>query len=121
MSGKLDVGTLVWALQTGLLLLLGALLLFIVTRLLSGAIKLDGLLVHDQAENNGVPERMALALATLGYALFYLLNGLTTPLDPQHPSLPDVPEGILTALFGVNGLYLTSKVADLRRKKRSRI
>jgi hypothetical protein len=115
----MDTHTIVWVLQLGLLSWLGALIFIVVFRLMTGAISLDGLLAHDKSDGRGVAERLVLLLATLGFALYYASSALHAPLEGLHPSLPDVPEGVVTALLGANGLYLTGKIADLRKRKGS--
>jgi hypothetical protein len=113
-TDQLTIHTVGVVLESGLLAWLAALILLIAFRLMTGEIRLDGLLSHSADTSSGLPERMTVAVATLGYALYYAGTALHTPLDAMHPSLPDVPDSILTVLFGINGLYLTSKIANLR-------
>jgi hypothetical protein len=115
-SELLDIHTVALLLRLGLVAWLGALVLIVVFRLMTGGIVLDGLLSHDPTGQQGFAERLTLLLATLGYALYYTSTALGTPLDAAEPALPDVPEGVLTVLLGVNGLYLTGKIIELRTK-----
>lgn len=56
-------------------------------------------------------QNVALLLLVLGG---YAANALRTPLDPDHPSLPDAPATLLAILAGSNGIYLVKKALDAR-------
>jgi hypothetical protein len=100
---------------TGLLAWLGLLLLLVTVRMLRGDIQTAGMLSHRIDENGGkvAPERVVAMIAfpfVLGiYALDALHTNVTSGAGP--PSLPDVPEYLLSLLTGSNGLYLAGKIA----------
>lgn len=80
----------------------------VVHGLLSGAINTYRLLSHDESSNTSA-DRVVLLLTTLGFALYYVITGVGSPLDPEHPSLPDISPDMLVALLGANGVYLMTK------------
>jgi hypothetical protein len=101
--------------ETGLLVWLGGLALLVGFRLMTGDIELDGLLRRHKQDDEPAPERVLLLAATLGFALYYFITGLSTPGEGPRLCLPDVPEGVLTALLGTHGIYLTRKISDRRK------
>ena len=71
--------------------------------------RLDG----SQAE----PERIALLAVTMGFAFYYLLTALQTPIDDLIvdgvPTMPDVSTEMLVVLFGTQGGFLFGKALRL--------
>ncbi len=61
------------------------------------------------------PERIALFMFTIGFALYYAITTATTPLPTNLPdganySLPDIPNEVLLALFGAETSYIAGKL-----------
>ena len=112
MSASISVSIL----QTGLLIWLLALAGLVFLRIVSGKINSAGLLLHTCPTNKAAakpehirPERMVLLVSSLGYAAYYTMTALQTPLDLIDPSLPEIPSEVITALLGTNGAYLSMK------------
>jgi hypothetical protein len=101
-------------LATGLLVWFGLLMLLIAIRMLRGDIYVSGVLTHDPdlAGQAVEPERVVvMAIAPL-IVIAYVYQALSTDLGGEgRPSLPDVPETLLTLLSGGNALYLAGKIA----------
>jgi hypothetical protein len=112
----LDLTSLVTIVQTGLLLWLGLLAAFVLRGIFTGKINTKGLLSHRGIAGDVAPERLAMLLATLGYAIFYAVNALRmVSVDSDSAGLPEIPEEVLAVFVGTNGLYLTGKIVDMRR------
>ena len=112
----LDLTGLVTIVQNGLLLWLGLLVALVLRGIFSGKINTKGLLSHRGIAGDVAPERLAMLLATLGYALFYAVSALrTVRLDYADAGLPEIPEEVLAVFVGTNGLYLTGKIVDMRK------
>jgi hypothetical protein len=100
---------------TGLFVWLGLLTLLVTIRMLTGKIHVAGLLSHRLNADGGkvLPERV-LAMAVFPWVLgLYALDALHADVSGTTgpPSLPDVPEYLLSLLTGSNGLYLAGKIA----------
>jgi hypothetical protein len=110
---------MVWltnVLATGLLVWLSLLALLVSFRALRGDIKVAGILAHrlDAADGGQVvPERIVAMIVFPFVLLVYTLNALQADVGAAGgaPSLPDVPEYLLSLLTGGNGLYLAGKIA----------
>jgi hypothetical protein len=53
-----------------------------------------------------------LLLTSLGFAFYYTVTALRTPLDPVDPALPDISSDVLVALLSANSIYLATKFAQ---------
>lgn len=107
----INPGDVAVILKTGLyawfFLLAGAIFL----KLLQRKIRLDGL--FRTAQNTSIaPERVAMFFASFGLVAFYFFQGMTPvcPADGGACSLPDLPEGFLTAFGGANAVYIAGKL-----------
>lgn len=94
---------------------LGLLAALVIARILRGDIRATGLLTHRlDVDGGGVaPERVVL-MATFPFVVgVYVLNALHADISGAtgRPSLPDVPQYLLSLLTGGNGLYLAGKIA----------
>ena len=61
------------------------------------------------------PERVMLLTFTIGFALFYAIATVNTPITDlpggeESPSMPDVAPEVLIALFGVQSSYVAGKI-----------
>jgi hypothetical protein len=108
-----DLTNVMGLVENGLLLWLGLLAAFVLRGILTGAINTSGLL-SDERRGDIAPQRVALLLATLSYAAFYVTTALRA--SPNSGGLPDVPDSVLTVLLGTNGLYLTGKIAGIKNR-----
>jgi hypothetical protein len=102
-------------LEGGLLLWLALLALLIIVRILRGTIHASGLLAHrlDGAGGAIAPERVV-AMITFPFVLgLYTIEALHVDFSGAAgmPSLPDVPQYMLTLLTGGNSIYLAGKIA----------
>lgn len=102
-------------LEYGLLVWFGLLLLLISMRILRREIDVSGLLTHHANDQRVLPER-ALHIAVFpAVVAFYVHAALhvdvTAVAEGVRPSLPDVPEYLLTLLMGTNSLFLAGKIA----------
>lgn len=91
-----------------ILIFLVALAATIVFQLMTGQINTDGLLRTKLGDARGKlsPERVQLLVATLGAAMYYVLQVST---NPNSGTLPDVPQTWPAMLGGSNLLYLGGK------------
>lgn len=101
-------GDLAFLVRVALYVWLALLAANIAYGLLSGRINTHRILSHDDAPDTSA-DRVVLLLTTLGFALYYFITALKTPLDPIDPRLPDISADMLVALLGANGFYLTTK------------
>jgi hypothetical protein len=96
----------------GLLVWMALLMLLVGVRVLRGDIQTDGMLVHSARRTGDVdPERAVMAVAFPFVVLMYILDALHADVSGSagRPSLPDVPQYLLTLLMGGNGVYLAGK------------
>ena len=94
---------------------LGLFAILVTLRMLRGEIRTAGLLCHrlDAGGGNLAPERVV-AMITFPIVLWlYGLDALQADVSGSAgpPSLPDVPQYLLSLLTGGNGLYLAGKIA----------
>jgi hypothetical protein len=104
-------------LATGFLTWFGLLVLLIAIRMLRGDIEVSGMLTHDPAEAGQAvePERVLMMAVVPFVVMAYIYEALHAPLGGEgRPSLPDVPEQLLTVLTGSNALFLAGKIARRR-------
>ncbi len=94
------------AVETIIVLFLGAMFVIVVFRLLSGDINTTGLLA-DKETGAFSPGRLQLLLATAGGAVFYFSSILTSP---NVTSLPEFPTELLVIMGMSNAGYLGGKV-----------
>jgi len=97
----------------GLLIWFALLAALIAVRILRGEISISGVLAND-GNGAGVdvhPER-ALAVAVFpAILIYYVIQALHADLSGAIPSLPDVPDFLVTLLTGSNSIYLAGKIA----------
>lgn len=97
----------------GMLAWMSLLALLIAVRALRGDIRVEGFLQATGAERTVAPERMVAMVIFPTVLLMYAMTALTA--DPVaasgRPTLPDVPELLLTLLAGGNSVYLAGKIA----------
>jgi hypothetical protein len=108
------IGFITRLLASGLLAWFWLLLLLITVRMLRGRVRVSGLLVHRlDGESAVVPERVAAIVAFPVVLGFYTMTALHADVSGATgpPSLPDVPQYLLSILTGGNGLYLAGKIA----------
>jgi hypothetical protein len=96
--------TLVTFLSCEVWCLLGALFLLIGYRILTGKIKLNGLLSAKHRDGGLSPARIQLLVLTLTGAFYYVMKVIDNPTE-----LPAVPQSLLLALGGSNLFYAGSK------------
>ncbi len=101
-------------LEYGLLAWFGLLMLLIAGRILRRDIDVSGLLTRG-ADQSVLPER-ALHMAVFPVVLaFYIYTALQIDVNAVaegvRPSMPNVPEYLLTLLTGTNSLFLAGKIA----------
>jgi hypothetical protein len=99
-------------LSIGLLTWFGLLALLITIRILRRDIEVAGFLTHRPGEPIA-PER-ALHIAVFPVVIaFYVYTALGADMSVEgvRPSLPDVPNYLLSLLTGTNSLYLAGKIA----------
>ncbi|MEO0774887.1 MAG: hypothetical protein AAFZ04_17090, partial [Pseudomonadota bacterium] len=84
----------------------------------------SGLMIGDGA---GLidPERLPLFLVTVGFALYYTVQTLMTPMvelerAPDEFWMPEVPQEMLYLLFGAQASFLTGKVFRLFQLREAR-
>jgi hypothetical protein len=101
-------------LEYGLLAWFGLLTLLIAIRILRRDIDASGILTQRGA-GQVLPERalhMAVFPAVIAYYLYTALHlDVTAVAEGVRPSMPDVPEYLLTLLTGTNSLFLAGKIA----------
>ena len=102
-------------LEYGLLAWFGLLMLLIAMRILRREIDVSGLLTQRTGDQSVLPER-ALHIAVFPAVIaFYLYTALhvdvTAVAEGTRPSMPDVPEYLLSLLTGTNSLFLAGKIA----------
>ena len=102
-------------LEYGLLAWFGLLTLLIAVRMLRRDIEVTGLLTQRSGDQSVLPER-ALHMAVFPVIIaFYLYTALHTDVtavaEGVRPSMPDVPEYLLSLLTGTNSLFLAGKIA----------
>ncbi len=99
-------------LAAGLLAWLVLLALIIITRVLNGELKSDGLLARSRGADVA-PERalsmMVFPVVIASYAYLALHADVS-----EKATLPDVPDQLLMLLIGSNGIYLAGKIARLK-------
>jgi hypothetical protein len=102
-------------LEYGLLAWFGLLMLLIAVRILRRDIDASGILTQRGAGQSVLPERalhMAVFPAVIAYYLYTALHlDVTAVAEGTRPSMPDVPEYLLTLLTGTNSLFLAGKIA----------
>ena len=102
-------------LEYGLLAWFGLLMLLIAVRILRRDIDPTGLLVHKAGDQAVLPERalhIAVFPAIIAYYLYTALHlDVAAVAEGVRPSMPDVPEYLLTLLTGTNSLFLAGKIA----------
>jgi|ERR1700752_509356 len=103
-------------LEYGLLAWFGALALLLALRMLRRNITISGMLMAEHGAGRMAPERI-LQMAAFPVVLFYLIQqGLQVDVAAAleqgvRPSLPNIPENLITLLAGTNSLYLAGKIA----------
>ncbi len=102
-------------LEYGLLVWFGLLALLIAVRILRRDINVSGLLTQARGDQSVLPERalhMAVFPAVVAfYAYTALQVDVNAVAEGVRPSLPDVPDYLLSLLTGSNSLYLAGKIA----------
>ena len=102
-------------LEYGLLAWFGLLALLIAVRILRRDIDVSGLLTQNAGDQRVLPERalhIAVFPAVVAFYLYAALHvDVTAVAEGARPSLPDVPEYLLTLLMGTNSLFLAGKIA----------
>lgn len=102
-------------LEYGLLAWFGLLTLLIAIRILRRDIYVTGLLTQSGGDQSVLPERalhMAVFPAVIAYYAYTALHlDVTAVAEGVRPSMPDVPEYLLTLLTGTNSLFLAGKIA----------
>jgi len=96
--------TLVTFLSYEVWCLLGAFFLLIGYRILTGKIKMNGLLSAKDRDGGLSPARIQLLAFTLTGAFYYVMKVIENPTE-----LPAVPQSVLLALGGSNLFYAGSK------------
>ena len=103
-------------LEYALLAWFGLLGLLLALRMLRRDITVSGMLMSESGGRSIEPERLVQVVA-LPILLFYLVQaGLNVDVSVAlaagtRPSLPNIPENLLTLLTGTNSLYLAGKIA----------
>jgi hypothetical protein len=101
-------------LAAGLLVWFFLLAALIGVRILRGDIEVTGFLAHSAGAAGKAmePERVVVMTAFPLVILMYTMSALHADLTPINgrPTMPDVPEYLLTILTGGNGLYLAGKM-----------
>lgn len=103
-TGGLQYCLIVWLLVLGLL---------VIRKVVLTRRSMHGLL---STQGTGVdPERVMLLMFTIGFAMFYSIDAINTPLEElsrgkNGPSMPDVAPQVLVALFGAQSSYLLGKL-----------
>ena len=107
----------VYWLQWALIGWMGALIVLVLLSFARGKISARGMLQSPQS-NTFDPERLALLFATIGIALYYVVNTIGTDLDDltklvdgnKTIAMPDIPVETLYLLFGAQSSYVTGKI-----------
>ena len=97
---------------SGLLAWMALLMLLVAVRVVRGDIPTDGMLVHSAQRMGDVdPERAVMAVVFPFVVLMYVLDALHADMSggAGRPSMPDVPQYLLTLLMGGNGVFLAGK------------
>jgi len=95
----------------GLLVWFALLAVLIVMRVLNGDIFAAGMLLQNESDPGIAPERV-LAMASFPAVIIgYAMVALHADVSTAHPSLPDVPETLISLLTGGNAVYLAGKIA----------
>jgi hypothetical protein len=97
-------------LAASLLIWFALLAMIIAGRVLGGDLNTTGIL-RTRHDSDIAPERALSMMLFPLVLLSYVYLALTTQLSATHPSLPDLPDNLLMALAGGNGLYLAGKIA----------
>ena len=103
-------------LEYGLLAWFGALALLLALRMVRRNITISGMLMSESGGGTMDPERL-LQMVAFPVVIFYLLQqGLQVDVSAAlaqgtRPSLPDIPDNLITLLAGTNSLYLAGKIA----------
>ena len=110
----------VYALQLLLLVWLGALVLVVGLRLLTGKISTRGLFHSPKLREGFDPERISLFMLTLGIAFYYVLQTLKMPhcapdVSTCQMALPEIPQEVLYVFGGGQGAYIGGKFLRLNR------
>src|SRR5262249_27062142 len=103
-------------LQIGLLTWFGLLVLLIGIRILRRDIEVAGFLSHRRDSDAVEPERalmMAVFPVVLAYYVYTAMSGDLPLNEAGRPSLPPVPDYLLSLLTGTNSLYLAGKIARI--------
>ena len=102
-------------LEYGLLAWFALLTLLIATRILRREIDVSGLLSQAAGDGRILPERalhIAVFPAVVAYYVYTSLHvDVMAVAEGTRPSLPDVPEYLLTLLMGTNSVFLAGKIA----------
>jgi hypothetical protein len=102
-------------LEYGLLTWFGLLALLLAMRMLTGGILVSGLVTRDDDNSGLAPERVLHIAAFPIVIIYYVHAGLNLDVsavaENVRPSLPDIPDQLLTLLTGTNSLYLAGKIA----------
>jgi hypothetical protein len=105
-------------LEFGLLAWFGFLALLLALRMLRRNITISGMLMAEPDAGKMAPERL-LQMAAFPIVLFYLVReGLQVDVSAAlaagvRPSLPNIPDNLITLLTGTNSLYLAGKIARM--------
>ena len=103
-------------LEYGLLAWFCLLALLLALRMLRRNITISGMLMAEPDAGRMAPERL-LQMAAFPVVLFYLVQqGLQVDVSAAlaagaRPSLPNIPDNLITLLTGTNTLYLAGKIA----------
>lgn len=95
-----------------------AMLAIVVVQVMRGRIPLDGMLDAKTDRPGARPmnfDRTQLLIASLGFALLYVVRALHLE---QGAPMPDVPSSVLYALAGSQAVYLGGKIARAPRRGR---
>jgi hypothetical protein len=95
----------------GLLVWFALLAVLIVMRVLNGDIFVAGMLQQTESDSGVIPERVLAMMTFPAVIIAYAMMALHADVSSAHPSLPDVPETLITLLTGGNAVYLAGKAA----------
>lgn len=112
------ISWVVYALQLLLLAWLGALILVVGLKLLTGKISTLGLFHSPKMREGFDPERLSLFMLTLGIAFYYVLHTLqmpicTTGVQTCQATLPEIPQEVLYIFGGGQGAFIGGKFLRL--------